>query len=419
MKRFLVLFFAAILSTGAAYAQSFICIKGKVADNKSADAIPHASINFKGTCISTVSNAEGFFTLNIPAGASSDSIISISCPGYVSSEYPVSEFSGLGPDMYLRIPMLPFNMTLDSAIADAVNAEDLLNAAYAMTSKNYASETVGMTAFYREIVKKGKSKHIIIDEVALDIEKSSYADDTPDKVSIRKGRGNTSLKEDDVLFSQYRGGLAAILSLDMVKNPFIGTTLPSATHFYDFAIVGTTSIDGKTFHVVGFKPKEGTVPFLFTGKVYIEEETLAIGRIEFSMDIGDNKEGAAGEFIPKRPADTEFSMTRADYMVNFKEFDGLWYLDYCKADIGLSARRKKSLSKSNYSISSEMTVTDHKEGDFHVADDQKSKYRNMLSGSIESFQDENYWKGYNIIEPELSVENAVRNIVTRLRQDGR
>lgn len=414
MKRTLVILFIALLSISASYAQNYISIKGKVVDNNSSNALPRASINLIGSYTSIVSNSEGFFTLKIPADTPPDAVIAISSPGYLTSEYPVSEFIGLESDIYLRVPLLPFNLSLDPAATNAVNPEVLLNSAYAMVSRNYASEPVGMTAFYTETVKKGNTKHIILDEAVLDIEKSSYTDDSCDKVSVRKGRGNLNREETDPLFSQYQGGLAAALSLDMVKNPFIGTTLPSAPLFYDFYIDGLVSIDGKTFYIVGFKPKKDIEPILFTGKVYIEEESLAIGRLEFSMDIGDKKVEAAGEFILKRPSDTEFSINRAEYLVTFKEFDGQWHLNYCKADIGFSARKKNSLLKSNYSITSEMVITDHKEGEFHISNDQKGQYRQILSDDVTSFSDKTFWQDDNVIEQNASVEQMVRRILSQL-----
>lgn len=416
MKRALVLLFIAIFPICFCHAQSHIDIRGKVVDNKSSDAVPLASINLKGTYVTNVSNEEGFFTLKIPAGTSPDAVISISGPGYVNSEYPVSEFTELGADMYLRIPLLPFNLPLGSSVSNAVDPELLLLSAYSMVPENYASEPVGMTAFYRETIKKGNSSHIILNEAVLNIEKSSYTGNDPDRVSVHKGRGNENIEKGESLFSRYQGGIAAALSLDMVKNPFVGTTLQSAGVFYDFTIEGTVSIDGKTFYEVGFKPKEDADPFLFVGKVFIEEESLAIGRIEFSMDIEGKQEEAAGEFILKRSADTDFSIRKADYLVNFKEFDGKWYFDYCKSDIAFTARKKHSLSKSRYSISSEMVVTDHKEDGFHITNDQKIRYRNFLSEGPDSFRNKGFWEDMNVIEPELHIEKAIHGIVGQLQK---
>lgn len=416
MKRTLILIIASILSIYAANAQNFISINGKVVDNKTSDAISLASVNLKGTNISNVSNSEGFFSLKIPAGTPADAIISVSCLGYLSCEYPVSEFSKLASDVYLRIPLLPINLSLDAAVARVIDPEILINSAYSRIRKNYSDETVGMTAFYREMIKKGNSKYLVLNEAVLDIEKTSYSSYNSDKASIYKGRGNVNYEKSDTLFVQFQGGIAAALSLDMVKSPFIGTTLQSAPHFYDFSLSDIVNIDGKAFYVVGFKPKKDVEPFLFKGKIYIEEESLAIGRMEFSMDIGDKKEEAAGEFILKRPANMKFSMERADYIINFKEFEGLWYYDYARVDIEFNARKKSSLFKSSYSITSEMAVTDHKKGEFHVINDQKVQYKDILSNQVSAFQDEDFWEDYNVIEADQSIEQAIRRIIKQLQK---
>ncbi|MBP5635532.1 MAG: carboxypeptidase-like regulatory domain-containing protein [Bacteroidales bacterium] len=417
MKRLLAISILLLACWGAlGQTRDFLTLSGKVTDSQTGEALAFVSVNLKGTNISIVTNSEGVFSLKVPETTGADARVSISSIGYLTAEYAVNDFLQLPEDRMLSVHLLPVVMRLDPAVVRSVDPKVLFSTAYARVRWNYPSKAVGMTAFYREMIRKGTAKYLVLNEAVVDIEKASYSGYANDKAAIYKGRGSINYDVTDTLFVQFQGGITAALDLDMVKSPFVGTTLQAATHFYDFSLDGIETLDGKTCYVVGFRPKEGAQPFLFIGKMFIETESFAIARMEFSMDLKGREEAAAGEFIIRRPADRRFTVEHADYSVNFKEYDGLWYFEYSRVDINFTARKRRSLFRTSYTVTGEMAVTDHKKGEFKVESDERVRMRDILSNRVAAFTDEDFWEGYNVIEPDQSIDQAIRRIIRQLRR---
>lgn len=417
MKRLVATLILVLACWGAsAQTRDFLTLSGKVIDAQTRENLAFVSVNLKGTNISIITNSEGVFTLKVPATTGEDEHVTLSCLGYLTADYTVADFLSLPSNRMLGVAMVPVVMNLDPAVVRSVDPKVLFSTAYSRVRWNYPTQGMGMTTFYREMIKKGNSKYLVLNEAVVDVEKTSYTSYANDKASIYKGRGSINYDATDTLFVQFQGGITAALDLDLVKNPFVGTTLQSATHFYDFSLDGIETLDGKTCYIVGFKPKENVQPFLFIGKMFIETESFAIARIEFTMDLKGREEAAAGEFIIRRPPDMKFTVERADYAVNFKEYDGLWYFEYSRVDINFTSRRRRSLFRTSYTVTGEMAVTDHKKGEFKVENDDRVRMRDILSNRVAAFTDEDFWEGYNVIEPDQSIDQAIRRIIRQLRR---
>jgi len=307
-------------------------------------------------------------------------------------------------------------LSLDPATIRGYDARALFYEAYSNIKHNYPQKDVGMTAFYREMVKKGSSRYLSLNEAIIDIEKAAYDDFfSMDKAAVYKGRGSINYNSSDTLFIHYQGGIMSSLYVDLVKRPFAGVYYDSIDYYYNFKMGQTTVIDGKLFYVVEFDQKtdDPDASILYRGRMFIESESLAIGRIEFAMNVEGRKE-AASIFVPKKPANLRVDVEQATYIVNFKEYDGLWYYDYARLEVKFSTRRKHAIFRNYYSVLSEMAVTDHKRGDFKIDPAKRVRYKDMLSEKVKDFQDDDFWENYNIIEPDASIDAIIRRIIRQL-----
>jgi len=387
---------------------------GKVVDGATFEPLAYASVSLRGTVISNVTNSEGVFSLKIPGGTSPEAIINVSFLGYLTAAVPVGSISSADPEEPYVIRMTPVSMNLDPAVVHASEPYFLFKSAYYKVKDNYPDYRVGMTSFYREIIRRGSGKYLVLNEAVVDIDKASYSTFGADRAAIYKGRGSQNYDASDSLFVQFQGGITTALSLDMVKNPFVSCTLPEAEEYYDFSMGEPVSTDGKTFYVVQFDPKPSEDWLYYRGKVYIESETLAIGRLEFYLDVEGHEEEAASYFIIKRPSGKRFYVTRAEYVINYKETDGLWYYDYCLMNVDFYYRQKGSPFRHGYSLMGEMAVTDHKKGDFTIIPADRVRFKDILSERITDFTDEDFWEDYNIIEPDQSIDVIIKRIVRQL-----
>lgn len=393
-------------------------VYGKVTDSSDGNPLAYVSVTHVVSGVSNVSNSEGFFSLKLPMEVSSEDEIRVSYLGYVTATLRVEDFSESSPDKPHGIRLPPVSFTLDPAVIRSIDPLDLLNEAYDKVKENYPSVTTGITAFYREIIRRQSGRYLALSEAVLDINKASYTSFQSDRARIFKGRASTDYRAADSILIRFRGGVVAALDMDNVKNPFAGVWLREVERHYRFAMGEPVLRDGLFFYVVTFTQIDGSEEILYSGRLYIESGSLAIGRIELSLNVKGREEKAAGIMVVKRPPDTRFYVTKADYAVNYKRFGDTWHYDYSLMRINLSSRKGKSFFRNNYVITGEMAVTAHNEAPARIGADERIRFKDFLSEKVGDFRDDDFWGDYNVIEPDKSIDAVIRRIIRRLERRG-
>lgn len=393
-------------------------VYGKITDSSDGHSLAFASVTHVVSGVSNVSNSEGFFSLKLPIDVLPEDEIRVSFLGYVTVTLSVEDFSGSCPDKPYGIQLPPVSFTLDPAVIRSIEPLDLFNEAYDKVKDNYPSVTTGMTAFYREIIRRQSGRYLTLSEAVLDINKASYTSFQSDRARIFKGRASTDYRAADSILIRFRGGVVAALDMDNVKNPFAGVWLREVERHYRFAMGEPVLRDGLFFYVVTFTQIDGSEEILYSGRLYIESESLAIGRIELSLNVKGREEKAAGIMVVKRPPDTRFYITKADYAVNYKRFGDTWHYDYSLMRINLSSRKGKSFFRNNYVITGEMAVTAHNEAPARIGADERIRFKDFLSEKVGDFRDDDFWGDYNVIEPDKSIDAVIRRIIRRLERRG-
>lgn len=393
-------------------------VYGKVTDSSDGHSLAFASVTHVVSGVSNVSNSEGFFSLKLPMEVSPEDEIRVSFLGYVTATLRVEDFSESSPDKPHGIRLPPVSFTLDPAVIRSIEPLSLLMEAYDKVKDNYPSVTTGITAFYREIIRRQSGRYLALSEAVLDINKASYTSFQNDRARIFKGRASTDYRAADSILIRFRGGVVAALDMDNVKNPFAGVWLREVERHYRFAMGEPVLRDGLFFYVVTFTQIDGSEEILYSGRLYIESGSLAIGRIELSLNVKGREEKAAGIMVVKRPPDTRFYVTKADYAVNYKRFGDTWHYDYSLMRINLSSRKGKSFFRNNYVITGEMAVTAHNEAPARIGADERLRFKDFLSEKVGDFRDDDFWGDYNVIEPDKSIDAVIRRIIRRLERRG-
>lgn len=393
-------------------------VYGKITDSSDGHSLAFASVTHIVSGVSNVSNSEGFFSLKLPMDVLPEDEIRVSFLGYVTATLSVEDFSGSCPDKPYGIQLPPVSFTLDPAVIRSIDPLDLFNEAYDKVKDNYPSVMTGMTAFYREIIRRQSGRYLALSEAVIDINKASYTSFQGDRARIFKGRASSDYGAADSILIRFRGGVVAALDMDNVKNPFAGVWLREVERHYRFAMGEPVLRDGLFFYVVTFTQIDGSEEILYSGRLYIESGSLAIGRIELSLNVKGREEKAAGIMVVKRPPDTRFYVTKAEYAVNYKRFGDTWHYDYSLMRINLSSRKGKSLFRNNYVITGEMAVTAHNEAPARIGADERIRFKDFLSEKVGDFRDDDFWGDYNVIEPDKSIDAVIRRIIRRLERRG-
>jgi len=399
---------------GSAYAQndndSFVTVNGILKDAKTNEKIIYATISVPGTGIGTVSNSEGEFILKVSKAIKAD-VFEISHLSYATAKFKISESIDKEKTFYLE----PQAIMLKEIAIIPSDAKGLVEMALKSVKKNYSDVPNMMTGFYRETIKQRRD-YLAISEAVVDIYKAPYSTMQNDQVKIYKGRKGTNVKKADTLMVQLQGGPNVSMLLDIVKNTDLSIALDNLDN-YQFEFSTMVNIDDQPNWVISFKPSVVKEEPLYNGKLYISQNNVAITRAEFSLDL-DDADKAARVFVQKKPMGLIFMPTSTSYLVTYKQQNGKYYLNYVRVDLKFRCDWKKRLFKNYYSVMSEVAITDrHEDNIVKFANQETFKANMVFADKVQNFSDPNFWGEYNIIEPEQSIEIAIKKLAKSMKKE--
>jgi hypothetical protein len=390
-------------------AQEFYSVSGKVLDASSKRQLSYASIQLISTNISNVTNSEGNFILKVPVNLKSDTLL-VSYLGYKTQKIVLKP----GIDQRINIMLNPSEIDLKPITIRPQDPYELVMMAINRIDRNYHVDHMQVTAFYREMIKKGGT-YVSINEAVLDINKSAYGSFRMDQIGIYKARGNYDSNRIDTLMVKFQGGPHSALEIDVASDPFLGVEPIVIKEYYDFKMVAPVTIDNKYFYVIEFDQKPYLTDILFRGRLYIESESMAFARIEFNMNVEDNPR-ANSFFIRKKPSNLKMDVVSAAYLVNYKEINGIWHFDYSRTEVKFNAKWDKRWFRNTYTITSELASTEISDRQRKIENLNRIKSKDIMSNKVQDFTDENFWGAYNIIEPDASIESVISRIIRQLNK---
>lgn len=384
---------------------AFYTYSGVVKDAKTNSTLPFASVEAIGSSVATVTNIDGEFTLKILKNSPVNSL-KISYIGFKNLEVRLD-----GPDREktLKLELEPSIASIAELTVRPVEDPGFISEVLRKVAENYNPDPERMTGFYRETIKQ-RRKYVSISEAVVDIYKSGYKNAySVDHVKLDRGRKSADVEKMDTVFFKLQGGPAVSLMLDVVKNPYSLLTQEFAK-VYDFNLENVITLNDRLHYVVGFKQKEYITDPYYFGKLYIDMDKLAISEAEFSLNTEDGDK-AARFFIERKPAGMRIIPEKATYRTSYSMQNGKWFFNYARAEVNFKVNWNKKLFNSKYSIMSEIAVTDRKEG---VAEKinmkERFKRNEFLNEMVYVYFEPDYWGAYNVIEPDQSIESAIRKL---------
>lgn len=382
----------------------YITITGVVKDQKSKKNLEYVSISIPGTGIGTISNEDGGFSIKVRDSLKVKTL-EVSHIGYYNQRFLITENDMTGVTIFLT----PNENKLREIIVESADPQKLVEDAISRIGDNNSNSVNLLTGFYRETIKKRRN-YINISEAIVDIYKTSYTQsDAYDRVQVLKGRKLLSPKPGDTLIVKFIGGPNLSTYLDVVKNKDLMLDLKTL-HYYKFSMEGSIMINERPHFVVSFAPQVILPYALFYGTLYIDKETLAFSRAEFNLSM-DDRNKATQAILRKKPFKMHFKPEEVSYLVTYKEQGGKSYLNYVRNEVRFKCDYKRRLFSTNYTIVSEMVVTNKQENNVEkIPNKQAFNDKYSLSDKVSNFYDANFWEDYNIIEPTESLESAVNKL---------
>ncbi|MFC2146955.1 carboxypeptidase-like regulatory domain-containing protein [Bacteroidota bacterium] len=391
---------------------SFNQFKGEVVDGENNKPLVFATLTLEGSNISTITNTEGKFLLKIPTSIKQGNII-VSFLGYKSSVVPLEQLKDNNNNKIVL--MVSITKLEEVNVVIPKSARTLVKETLRRKGENYFGDPTLMTAFYRETIKKRK-KNVSLSEAVVNIYKTPYSSEKKDAVQLYKARKSTDYNKLDTLALKLQGGPFNALYVDIMKYPeyiFNEVTMED----YDFSFERSTRINDKLIYVVGFKQRPNIYDPLYKGQLFIDAENKILTSAIYSLNITD-KELASKMFVRKKPRNAKVYPTDIAYRVDYREKNGKWYYGYSNVLLEFKINWDKKLFNSVYSMSCEMAVTDWEKNISGEVPKVKDRLKSsiILSEAAIGFSDPDFWGEYNIIEPEKSIESAIKKIQRQLKK---
>jgi len=378
-------------------------LKGRVVDKRSNKALPYATIALSETSLGSITNQQGEFSFKVPLNLP-DPMMVISYMGYKSVVLPVT----YPIEEDLNIEMEKELVPLQEVIIRFVDPVKLIREAIRRIPGNYLDEHSTMTAFYRESVKR--NEHCMVySEAVLDVAKAPYTSiSSSDHISIVKRRKITDVTAEDTVLIKLRSGISTSLSLDVIKNrpDFLEDDFQSR---YNLEFSDMMTYGDRLVYVISFQQKKEIPDLLFKGKIYLDQETLAVlaADFEFNPDLL-HKEPEL--FLVSRSPKIRIRPVAAKYHVNYRAVQNTYYVSQVRGEVELIVRKRRKWISSRYKISIEMAITDLIPGQ-RLRITPADRVRRNIVLADEPFQfDPEFWGIHNTIEPEASLQESIQKL---------
>lgn len=387
---------------------------GKVIDSKNSKALPFATIEALGSNIATVTNIDGEFTIKIDKAAE----VSQLKIAYIGFQNRVVDLADFLDERSFTVELVQSAIQLKQVTIRPKDAMELIDDVLSNIRDNYSDQPMMMRGFYRETIQRGRN-YVSISEAVIDVYKGAYTNEYQvDQVKLFKGRKSADVEKMDTVLFKVQGGPNTTILLDVVKNPYILLS-DEYMNIYDFRLTDVITIDDKLHYVISFNQREYVNDPYYKGRLYIEMDRLAISEAEFELNV-ENEDQAARLFIQRKPMSMSILPERAAYRAKYTIEENRWYFSYARAEVKFKVNWKKKLFNTTFSTMSELAITDRTyEGIEKFAGKERFRSNEILNEKVYIFFEQEFWEGYNVIEPDQSIESAIRRLNRRfLRRNG-
>lgn len=374
-------------------------ITGKIIDDITKKALAFSSVSILHKPVGVISNEDGYFVFKVPSRYKNDTLV-ISRVGYYLHKIPIREIRG-----YKSYKMYERTVSLPEILIRSTSPTELVRHAILKIPVNYFTGPYLMRSFYREIIKRNK-RYLSYTEAILDFYKRPMRPTLfHDEVKMVKERKYIDINSRDTVMLKLKGGIEAILKLDIIRNP--AEFIELNNNRYQYSLIGMEYIEGKLAYVIRFTPDEDQEGPSFEGEMFIDAKTLAILEFRFGYSKKSLKK-LKSLFIVKSSRNIKSYPTENSYVVSYQELDGKYYIHHILGTLGLKIKRRKKWLASHYYVTFEMISTDIvNKRPSRFATKQTIKPNRIFSDMIPG-NGIITWKNQNTIPPEQNIVKALK-----------
>ena len=400
-RKFLTLI-AALLLSFALFAQTDTVrlgyvVSGKVLDGMTGRPLESVHVSVPERHFATVTNADGEFSIK-----SDQPIVEVvfSYVGYRT----LRQRSGTKK---MTVRLVPESIRLDESSIITGDPYEIVRTAVNLIPDNYPDHPELLECFYRETLQK-RNRYTYVSEAVSRIYKTEYNGTVyRDRAALEKSRVLLSQRLRDTLSVKMQGGPTQAITFDAVKNPEILLD-QDELKLYTFEMGMPLYIGDRLQFVIHFHPANPSETnwALYHGTMYIDRDLLSFTRIEMTLDMSDLGK-ATRLMVVKKPLSLRLTPKELSAIITYRLQDGKSRLEYFRSTMRFNCDWKKRLIATSYTLVNELVVTDLREPAVQIPRSEMFRTNDILSEKAAEFQDPDFWKDYNIIEPTESLEHAI------------
>jgi hypothetical protein len=170
-------------------------------------------------------------------------------------------------------------------------------------------------------------------------------------------------------------------------------------------------------YVVEIRPRLVVGYPLYLGELYIDQETLAFTKIDLQLDMRDPLK-ATQSILRKKPLGLRFTPKELTISIDYKTDGGVTRMNYIRNVIRFRCDWTRKLFKSNFTVVSEMVMTDRNEGEGIKPIRSRDNFnrRDNFYDKVIFFDDPDFWGNENIIEPTEDLLKGIEKIKQKLKK---
>ncbi len=391
---------------------SLLTLRGKVYDAQSNEALPLASIRLEGTSYATVSNDEGVFSLKFESAERPTHLV-VSYLGYRSTRVALSEVNDL--DSEISIGLLSDSIRLEGV--DVNNPEDAKSIVLKMLDNYDAMKPLQpktAVAFFRERINR-RNRNLSITEAAIEIQKDHLKEGLNGAYVIESRKRN-DYKPLDTIALKLQGGPYNLIYLDLLshRNDILDD---ESIDQYLFTLTGKVRYKGEDVYIVHFEQNPEIFDPLYKGDLYITVEKHLLSKANFELNI-TNSEQAAKLFVRKKPKTLRIEPTKVAYRIDYQTARDEPVQVYADLQMEFTINWRNRLFNRNYTVLAEMAFTRWDDAKREEVKPRNERLRPtvIMADSESGFSDPNFWRNYNVIEPDQDIESILKRIERQLRR---
>ena len=389
--------------------QQATIINGKVTDGQNVPLLS-VTIRLQKSGIGTISNQSGFFKINISQSFQQDTAI-FSSIGYTSKKIAVSELS---LDKINLIQLASRTEILQEVVVKPVDPLTIIEAAIKNIPNNYLNTPHVIHGFYRMNTKKG-NEHLALSEAVFDIINYGYATSKGSDFNLIKNR---YIKDEKGIYDLYYGvSPNQLYEADIVKKISSSDLLSkNGLKNHRFRLLQTIQFNNADTYVITFDQKDDTKESLYTGKLYIDAETLAFVAIDYRRSdkgIQYAKVGNGSMRTLMKLMGVSIDINSESIFISYQKLNGKWLLSSVKNNTLLHCKSNRKFYDFPAKIQLDYVVTG-----IDTANIQSfNTNENLNSKKVIEFQktdgSADFWKDYNIILSDYNSDSIAKNIIAK------